>query len=71
MNKRGCIALQIYEEERITMAHYMDELQEQLGHALELIYISRPIAYPEYEPYVFARSLEEFTQKAKALKADI
>lgn len=45
MNKPGCIALQTEPGEEL--AKFADEIQERLGHDIEIITISRPTAYGE------------------------
>ena len=47
-NKSGCIALQMEAGEE--MAWFDDSLQEKLGYDIQIITISRPTAYGEYEP---------------------
>ncbi len=49
------------------MAKFADEIQERLGYDIEIITISRPTAYGEYEPYRFVSSYEEFEKEAKQL----
>lgn len=65
MNKRGCIALQTEPGEE--MAKFADRIQEKLGYDIEIITISRPTAYGEYEPYHFVSSYEEFEKEASLL----
>lgn len=65
MNKPGCIALQTEPGEE--MARFADEIQERLGYDIEIITISRPTAYGEYEPYHFVHSYDEFEKEAKQL----
>ncbi len=65
MNKSGCIALQTEPGEE--MAQFADRIQERLGYDIEIITISRPTAYREYEPYRFVHSHEEFEKEAKQL----
>lgn len=65
MNKTGCIALQTEPGEE--MAKFADRIQERLGYDIEIITISRPAAYGEYEPYHFVNSYEEFEKEAKQL----
>lgn len=48
-NKPGCIALQTEPGEE--MAQFADEIQERLGYGIEIITISKPTAYSDYEPY--------------------
>lgn len=65
MNKTGCIALQTEPGEE--MAKFADRIQERLGYDIEIITISRPTAYGEYEPYHFVKSYEEFSKQASLL----
>lgn len=65
MNKTGCIALQTEPGE--DMAKFADRIQERLGYDIEIITISRPTAYEEYEPYHFVNSYEEFEKEASLL----
>lgn len=64
-NKTGCIALQTEPGE--DMAKFADRIQERLGYDIEIITISRPTAYEEYEPYHFVNSYEEFEKEASLL----
>jgi hypothetical protein len=65
LNGSGCIALQTEAGEE--MARFADALQEKLGYDVEIITISRPTAYGEYEPYYFVHSYEEFSKQASLL----
>lgn len=65
MNKPGCIALQTEPGEE--MARFADEIQERLGYDIEIITISRPTTYREYEPYRFVSSYKEFEKEASLL----
>lgn len=65
INKTGCIALQTEPGEE--MAKFADRIQERLGYDIEIITISRPTAYGEYEPYHFVNSYEEFEKEASQL----
>ena len=65
MNKTGCIALQTEPGEE--MAKFADRTQERLGYDIEIITISRPTAYGEYEPYRFVSSYEEFKKESSLL----
>ena len=60
-NQSGCIALQTEAGEE--MAQFADALQEKLGYDIQIITISRPTAYGEYEPYHFVQSYDEFSKK--------
>ena len=65
MHKPGCITLQTEPGEE--MAKFADRIQEKLGYNIEIITISRPTAYGEYEPYHFVNSYEEFEKEASLL----
>lgn len=65
MNKTGCVALQTEPGEE--MAKFADRIQERLGYDIEIITISRPTAYGEYEPYRFVSSYEEFKKESSLL----
>lgn len=65
INKTGCIALQTEPGEE--MAKFANRIQERLGYDIEIITISRPTAYGEYEPYHFVISYEEFEKEASLL----
>ena len=63
--KSGCAALQTEAGEE--MAQFADALQEKLGYDIQIITISRPTAYGEYEPYHFVNSYDEFSKQASQL----
>lgn len=63
--KSGCIALKTKRSKELE--DYITALQERLGDDIELITISRPTAYIEYEPYRFANSREDFEDQLKSL----
>lgn len=63
--KSGCVALQTEAGEE--MAQFADALQEKLGYDIQIITISRPTAYGEYEPYHFVNSYDEFSKHASQL----
>lgn len=63
--KSGCVALQTEAGEE--MAQFADALQEKLGYDIQIITISRPTAYGEYEPYHFVNSYDEFSKQANQL----
>lgn len=65
INKTGCIALQTEPGEE--MAKFANRIQERLGYDIEIITISRPTAYGEYETYHFVSSYEEFEKEASLL----
>lgn len=49
------------------LANFADQLQEKLGYDIQLITITRPSAYGEYEPYRFVDNYEEFEKEASML----
>lgn len=63
--KSGCVALQTEAGEE--MAQFADALREKLGYDIQIITISRPTAYGEYEPYHFVNSYDEFSKQASQL----
>ena len=63
--KSACVALQTEAGEE--MAQFADALQEKLGYDIQIITISRPTAYGEYEPYHFVNSYDEFSRQASQL----
>lgn len=65
LNQSGCLALQTRVGNQ--MAEFADALQEKLGYDIEIMTISRPTAYGEYEPYHFVNSYDEFEELAMKL----
>lgn len=63
--KSGCVAIQTEAGEE--MAQFADALQEKLGYDIQIITISRPTAYGEYEPYHFVSSYDDFSKQASLL----
>ena len=64
--KRGCYALQV------EFGKHLVELKQEMnntvrGKDIELVTISRPIAYGEYAPYTFADSEAEFCKLVKSM----
>lgn len=64
-NKSGCIALRT--KAGAEMAKFADDVQEKLGYDIQIITISRPTAFSEYEPYHFVHSNTEFIKEASLL----
>ena len=64
-NKPGCIAYRTKPGKELAL--FADALQEKLGDDIQIITISRPTAYGEYEPYNFVHSYDEFTKAAESL----
>ena len=61
-NEIGCIALQTTHGEHLV--EFMDKLMDKAGKdEIQLVIISRPSAYGEYEPYHFVETEEEFEKK--------
>ena len=47
------------------LAYFVDELQDKMGYGIQLVAITRPSAYGEYEPYEFVESYEDFEERVK------
>ena len=59
IEQSGCIAMQT--QHGVHLAEYKKKLIEKVGtEKIQLVTISRPSAYGEYEPYHFVESKEEF-----------
>ena len=65
VNESGCIALKTKFGKEL--ADFADSLQEEFGYDIQIITISRPSAYKEYEPYHFAQTYKEFAEMARKL----
>lgn len=66
-DKSGCIALRTTHGQRLV--DLKRKLREIIGGTLiELITISRPSAYCEYEPYHFVQTEEEFCELVEKMK---
>ena len=64
-NQSGSIALKTTRGKEL--ACFADQLQEKLGYDIQLVTITRPSAYGEYEPYHFVSSYEEFEREANLI----
>lgn len=64
-NESGSIALKATRGSEL--AYFTDELQEKVGYDIQLVTITRPSAYGEYEPYHFVNSYEEFENKVSIM----
>ncbi len=62
-NKSGSIALKTTRGKEL--AHFVDQFQDKIGYDIQLVTITRPAAYGEYEPYFFVNSYEEFEREVK------
>ena len=61
-DEMGCIAMKTRHGK--ALADYAENLQQIIGHnGIQLITISRPSAYGEYEPYEIIGNKEEFQQR--------
>ena len=54
--KSGCIALKAKRGKEL--ADFTTNLQKKLGYDIQIVAITRPTAYGEYEPYHFVNSLD-------------
>lgn len=61
INEVGCLAVQMEQGEHL--ADFKEKLMEAVGHeTIQLVTISRPSAYGEYEPYHFVDTEQEFRE---------
>lgn len=49
------------------LADFATDLQKKLGYDIQIVAITRPTVYGEYEPYKFVNSFEEFSIEASRL----
>ncbi len=62
----GCVALQT--EHGQHLADFEEKLMQAVGcDKIQLVTISRPSAYGEYEPYHFLETEQEFEETVKSL----
>lgn len=60
----GCLALQMTHGRHL--ADFKEKLMQTVGYdTIQLVTISRPSAYGEYEPYHFAETEQEFEEAVK------
>lgn len=65
-NDTGCLALQMKHGQHL--ADFKERLMKMIGYdKVQLVTISRPSAYGEYEPYQFVQSEEEFEEAVKKM----
>lgn len=65
-NEVGCIALQTAHGQHL--ADFKKKLIKEIGvDSIQLVTISRPSAYGEYEPYHFVETEQEFEQEVKRI----
>ncbi len=65
INESGSIALKTVRGQEL--AYFVDEIQEKVGYDIQLVTITRPSAYGEYEPYHLVDSYEEFEKKVNLM----
>ena len=63
--KSRCVALRAKRGKEL--AEFAANLQEKLGYDIQIVAITRPTAYGEYEPYHFVNRFEEFSYEASRL----
>ena len=49
------------------MADFIEKIQNEISDDVQILSLSRPSAYGEYEPYTFVHSYQEFESRAKQL----
>ena len=64
-NSSGCVAMKTTRDKEL--AKFTTELQKKLGDDIQIVAITRPTAYGEYEPYNFVYSYDEFSNEAAKL----
>ena len=65
-NDVGCLALQTSHGQHL--AYFKKKLIRSVGYdSIQLVTISRPSAYGEYEPYHFLKTEQEFEEAVKNL----
>ena len=63
----GCVALQTTHGQHL--ADFEEKLEKAVGYdKVQLVIISRPSAYGEYEPYRFVYNEQDFEQAVMAMK---
>ena len=63
----GCVALKTTHGEHLSK--FKRELEAKVGYdKIQLVTISRPSAYGEYEPYHFVDTKAEFEQRVKEMQ---
>lgn len=65
-DKKGCIAVKTRHGK--ALADFTEKLQRQIGqNGVQLVTISRPSAYGEYEPYGIMENKEKFQERILTL----
>lgn len=52
---------------RKRVSRFSNKLEQQVKKDIQIVTISRPTAYGEYEPYHFVHSYDEFESRIKSL----
>lgn len=61
----GCIALKTKFGKEL--AEFSNKLEKEVNDDIQIVTITRPTAYGEYEPYHFVHSYDEFESQIKSL----
>lgn len=65
-DKQGCIAVKTRHGK--TLSNIVEELNEKVSDkGVQLVTISRPSAYGEYEPYEMMETMDDFTERVLEL----
>lgn len=65
-DKQGCIAVKTHHGKKLS--NIVEELNEKVSDkGIQLVTISRPSAYGEYEPYEMIETMEDFTERVLEL----
>lgn len=65
-DKQGCIAVKTRHGK--SLSNIVEELNEKVSDkGVQLVTISRPSAYGEYEPYEMVESMDDFTERVLEL----
>lgn len=63
---KGCIAVK--SEHGKNLSSFTREIQEKIGlNGVQLVTISRPSAYGEYEPYQIVQTMDEFRERVLSM----
>lgn len=63
---KGCIAVK--SEHGKKLSSFTREIQEKIGlNGVQLVTISRPSAYGEYEPYQIVQTMDEFKERVLSM----
>lgn len=66
INEIGCVAMRTTHGRQLS--EFKREIEAKIGYEkIQLVTISRPSAYGEYEPYHFVETKEEFAHEVEAL----